>query len=126
MSWLARLIACRHCEQGNQLCAARPGQSDLPLFDLLHHCLNVDYLTGFGGFNGGEEHGGRLQVVGEGCFRGRAAVEPVEELGWEGLMTVPGDIQQVHLAGLQSIDSTSFLSAHDLVAVEHGGANLAL
>jgi hypothetical protein len=67
-----------------------------------------------------------LQVVVDRGLERWAAVEPVEELGRDGLVPVPGFIQQVYLAGLVRAGRAPLLDAHDLIPVEHDGATLAL
>ena len=67
---------------------------------LLHHLPDIDRHSSPRGPDGGEEHGGRLEVVGEGRRRWRIAIEPVQELSRNRLVALPYDLVRRHFARL--------------------------
>src|SRR5215213_2658642 len=93
---------------------------------LLRYLLDVDRRPCLRGADGGEEHRGRLQIVGQGRRGWRASIEPVQELRRDRLVALPDDLDWRHLARLQRPCGASFLDAHRVVAIEHGRAAFAL
>ena len=67
---------------------------------LLHHLLDIDRHSSPCGPDGGEEHGGRLEVVGEGSRRWWTPVEPVQELSCDRPVPFPIDLDRRHFARL--------------------------
>src|SRR5262249_21298108 len=94
--------------------------------DLAHHRADVDHLVGATRFDGGEDHGGAAEVIAEGRGRDGTAVQPVEELPQNCLVSLVRPPHRRQVLDGQPARGRMAGDANRSVTIDGSGAVLAL